>query len=207
MKAWAGLLAVVTGVQYLVLEAVAAAAWNDPGYRYAYNYISDLGVPGPRSDSGQRVIDSPLAAVMNTAFVLQGLGFLVVGLLLARHHPRRLPIAAFVVAHAVGNVLVAAFPSSTGSSFHVIGATLAIAGGNAAAFTIGTAKGSPLKVVSAVLPVLGLVSILLLGRVGAGEIDGVWERGGVYSITAWEIAFGVALLVASRRRLGESAAL
>jgi hypothetical membrane protein len=207
MKAWAGLVAVVTGVQYLVLEAVAAAAWVDPRYRYTYNYISDLGVPGPRSDTGHRVIDSPLSAVMNTAFVVQGLGFLVVGLLLARHHPRRHLITAFAGAHAVGNVLVASFPSSTGSGLHVVGAVLAIAGGNAAAFTVGTAKGGPLRLVSAVLPVLGLVGILLLGRVGAGELDGLWERGGVYSITAWEIAFGVALLVTSRRRLGESRAL
>lgn len=50
----------------------------------------------------------------------------------------------------------------------------------------------------AVLPALGLVSVLRLGRIGAGEVDGLWERGGVYSITAWEIAFGVVLLVTGR---------
>ncbi|MEO6086259.1 MAG: DUF998 domain-containing protein [Umezawaea sp.] len=183
---WAGLVAVLTGVQYLVLEAVAAAAWHDPPYRYAVNYISDLGAAG-----------SPLAWVMNTAFVVQGMGFLVLGLAIAAQlrGPRRFLVAGLAVAHAVGNVLVAAFPSSTGSGFHLAGAVLAIGGGNLAALFVGL-RG---------LPVLGLVSVLLLGRIGAGEIDGLWERGGVYSITAWEIVFGVVLLV--RSRLGESTVL
>jgi hypothetical membrane protein len=186
---WTGLVSLLTGVQYLVLEAVAAAAWTDPPYRYAADYISDLGASG-----------SPLAVVMNTAFVVQGAGFLVVALVVAAHvrGPRRFLVAAPAVAHALGNVLVAAFPSSTGSAFHLAGAVLAIAGGNLAAVAVGNRR-------LLVLPALGLVSVLLLGRVGAGELDGLWERGGVYSITAWEIAFGVVLLV--RSRLGESAAL
>lgn len=189
LERWTGLVAVLTGLQYLVLEAVAAAAWHDPPYRYTFNYISDLGAAG-----------SPLAVVMNVAFLVQGTGFLVVGLVVAAHvrGPRRLLVAALASAHAVGNVLVAAFPSSSGSGFHLAGAVLAIAGGNLAAIAVGARW-------LAVLPAIGLVSVLLLGRIGAGEIDGLWERGGVYSITAWEIAFGAVLLV--RSRLGESAAL
>ena len=193
---WAGLVPLVTGVSYLVLEAVAAAAWANPSYRYAVDYISDLGAAG-----------SPLAAVMNTAFVLQGLGFLVVGLLVARHvgGAWRYPLLFLTAAHAVGNVLVAAFPSSSGSGFHLVGAVLAIAGGNAAAFT---ASLGPVRWL-APLPVLGLLCVPLIGR---SEFHGLWERGSVYSITLWEIAFGVVLLLADRRersgrRLGESAAL
>ncbi|MCS7478782.1 DUF998 domain-containing protein [Umezawaea endophytica] len=192
---WAGLVALVTGVQYLVLEAVAAAAWTTPSYRYAVDYISDLGAAG-----------SPSAAVMNTAFVLQGLGFLVVGLVVAAHvgGPRRYLVAAFTVAHAVGNVLVAAFPSSSGSGLHLVGAVLAIVGGNAAAFAASHGRFRWLGV----LPVLGLLCAPLIGR---SEFHGLWERGSVYSITLWEIAFGVLLLVNRRepsgRRLGESPAL
>ncbi len=191
---WTGLVALLTGVQYLVLEAVAARA--TPPYRYAVDYISDLGAAG-----------SPLAAVMNTAFVAQGLGFLVVGLVVAggTGGPRRPLLVAFTVCHAVGNVLVAGFPSSSGSSLHVVGAVLAIVGGNLAAITASSGRVRWL----AVLPVLGLLCAPLIGR---SEFHGLWERGSVYSITAWEIAFGVVLLLANRRerqghRLGESAAL
>lgn len=193
---WAGLVSLLTGVQYLVLEAVAASAWTGSPYRYSVNYISDLGAAG-----------SPLAAVMNTAFVVQGLGFLVVGLVVAAgvDGPRRHLLIALTTAHAVGNVLVAAFPSSSGSGFHLVGAVLAIVGGNAAAFTASYGLVRRLGV----LPVLGLLSAPLISQ---GEFHGLWERGSVYSITAWEIVFGVVLLVVNRRerperRLGESAAL
>jgi hypothetical membrane protein len=193
LSRWTGLVALLTGVQYLVLEAVAAAAWTGTPYRYAVDYISDLGADG-----------SPLAAVMNTAFLVQGAGFLVVALVVAKHGGRWFPLVPFAVCHAVGNVLVAAFPSSTGSAFHFAGAVLAIAGGNAAAFTTGTATANPrgFRLFSAIVPMLGLLSALLIGRSG---FHGSWERGSVYSITAWEIAFGVVLLV--RSRLRESAAL
>ncbi|PRY46278.1 uncharacterized protein DUF998 [Umezawaea tangerina] len=183
-------MAVVTGVQYLVLEAVAASAWRDPPYDYVFNYISDLGVPGPRSDSGGRVLDSPLAAVMNTAFVVQGIGLLVVALVLAAHlHGlRRYLVVVFAVCHFLGNVLVALFHSTTPGAYHVVGAVLAIVGGNLLALTASTRRWL------VVLPVLGLVSALLIGRVGAGVVDGLWERGSVYSITAWELVCGVLLL-------------
>ncbi|HEX6340822.1 DUF998 domain-containing protein [Umezawaea sp.] len=191
---WVGLVALVTGVQYPVLEAVAASAWTGPPYRYPVDYISDLGASG-----------SPLAVVMNAAFVLQGLGFLVVGLVVARRAggARRHLLVVFTACHAVGNVLVAGFPSSSGSVLHVVGAVLAIVGGNLAAITASHVRWLALP------PALGLVSALFISR---SEFHGLWERGSVYSITLWEIAFGVVLLLAHRReragrRLGESAAL
>ncbi|MET1075676.1 MAG: DUF998 domain-containing protein [Umezawaea sp.] len=185
-----GLLAVLTGIQYVVLEAVAASAWTDPPYRYAFNYISDLGVPGPRSDSGERVLNSPLAWVMNTAFVVQGIGLLVVALAVAAHlhGVRRYLLAVFAVCHALGNVLVAVFHSTSPGAYHVVGAVLAIVGGNLLTLTAGTRRWL------VVLPVLGLVCALLIGRIGAGEVDGLWERGSVYAITVWEVLFGASLL-------------
>ena len=62
------------GLAYLMLEAVAAAAFR-PHYSYARNFISDLGKP---SD------DSPLAWLMNTAFGIQGTLFLVGAILTVR---------------------------------------------------------------------------------------------------------------------------
>ena len=104
------------GIAYLILEAVAAAAFR-PHYSYARNLISDLGIP---SDN------SPLAWLMNTAFCVQGTLFLVGAVLAA---PRRL-FLALAATNAVGNVLIAVFHSGTAT--HALGATLAIVGGNAA---------------------------------------------------------------------------
>ena len=91
------------GLAYLILEAIAAAAFR-PHYSYAHNFISDLGIP-----SGH----SPLAWLMNTAFCVQGTLFLVGAILAVRAVEARkaglfLTLAA---ANAVGNLLIAAFHS------------------------------------------------------------------------------------------------
>ena len=59
------------GLAYLILEAIAAAAFR-PHYSYTHNLISDLGAT------------SPLAWLMNTAFCLQGTLFLVGAILTVR---------------------------------------------------------------------------------------------------------------------------
>ncbi|MEU2133209.1 hypothetical protein [Streptomyces sp. NPDC018352] len=46
-------------VQWVVAEAIAAAARTDPPYSYATNHISDLGVPDRGTTSQDRVICSP----------------------------------------------------------------------------------------------------------------------------------------------------
>src|SRR3954467_538492 len=113
----------IGGVAYVALEAVAAAAF--PGYDYATNFISDLGRP-----------DSPLSALMNTGFVVQGTAFLAGAVLLSRSAGRRgLDVfTGCAAAKAVGNAVVASVPSGTPGIawLHVAGAVVAIVGGNVA---------------------------------------------------------------------------
>lgn len=55
--------AVLLGINALIFvgtEAIAAAGWRDPVYSYAYNYISDLGVPEVEAFQG-RLINSSLS--------------------------------------------------------------------------------------------------------------------------------------------------
>jgi hypothetical membrane protein len=73
---------VLSGIQYVTLEAIAAAAWKNPPYDYLANYISDLGVSQAQVYDG-RDVNSPLAWVMNTGFVLEGVLFVTGALLLA----------------------------------------------------------------------------------------------------------------------------
>jgi hypothetical membrane protein len=163
---------------YLVCEAVAAA--GSPGYSYAGDYISDLGV----------------AAVMNIgAFVAHGLLFLLGAVFASR---AALPGRGFVVAaaaNAVGNVLIAVFPSHvhTVVPWHVIGAALAIIGGNVAVLLGGRASSHQGYRRFSVM--LGTAGMVCLAAVVAGaEPAGLFERGSVYTIVAWELVSAATLL-------------
>ncbi|WP_193047227.1 DUF998 domain-containing protein [Mycolicibacterium baixiangningiae] len=173
---------------YLTAEASAAAAFR-PTYSYARDYISDLGVPG-----------QPLAALMNVAFAAQGCLFLLGAVLAAgrRHHR---PLLAFAAANAVGNLLVATVHAGDGA-LHLVGAALAIAGGNAAAIAGASLHpGARYRLVSRLLGVAGLVSLTALVVQAWAGVEvlpaPVWERASVYPILAWQLCAATAMLRAS----------
>jgi hypothetical membrane protein len=181
---------------YLVCEAIAAARF--PGYRYTADYISDLGV----------------SAVMNVgAFATHGVLFLAGAVVLTRAcSTRGWASRAFLlaaVANAVGNIVVATFRSgavdpSGHADWHVIGAGMAIVGGNVAVIIAGLgsrrlgASGS-YRLVSVAIGALGLACLLALiidGATGSRLLPaGLMERGGVYSIIGWEIITGLTILI------------
>lgn len=193
---------IVGGLQYAALEAVAASAWTSPPYDYVYNYISDLGVPDPQVYNG-RDVDSPLAWVMNTGLVVHGLLFALGAVLLAglfAGAARRL-FVAFALLHGVGIVLVGLFHEASGAPVaHVGGALFAILFGNLAALVAGLSwRGLGLPrwfgAASVALPMVGLLSeVVLLAGLADARFDGLFERGGVYSITVWEVLFGAVVL-------------
>jgi len=208
---------IVAAAVYLVAEAVSATAF--PGYSYATNYISDLGVPDVGTFQG-RAIDSPLHVVMNGAFVVHGVLFALAAILTVRGGAWR-PRAArtfvgLALVHAVGIVLVGLFPGSQTNAdnglivFHVLGAAMAMIAGNASAIVAGLTlrRESPgwLGSASIALGVVGLVGlVMLLVDSNSTAIsllpDGVWERAAVYAILVWELLVGVtALPTRSRTR-------
>jgi hypothetical membrane protein len=169
---------------YLTAEAVTAAAYR-PTYGYAHDYISDLGVPGP-----------PLAVLMNAAFVVQGSLFLLGAVLADGCRHRMLTVAA--AANAVGNVLVATVHAGEGP-LHLVGATLAIAGGNVAVLA-GAAlyPCSSQRLLSYLLGGTGLLSLLALALQAWARLEvlpsPLWERASVYSILAWQVCAAASLL-------------
>lgn len=203
----------LAAVQYVVLEAVAAAAWHDPPYNYAVNFISDLGNPVAGDVFDGRTINSPLHLVMDTAFIAQGVLFAAAAVLL---HPlyraagRRLGKALLVLAvlHGIGVIMVGLFPESAAALTngviiaHGIGAATTIITGNVIAIVVAAAgRGLAVpawhRVLGFTLGVLGLAAFVLLQvnhslYVSAG---GVPERIAVYTIIAWEAVTGIALLV------------
>ena len=202
---------VVAALGYLILEGVAAAGF-EPAYSYARNYISDLGLPSGMVVHGQTIY-SPQAHLIHAAFYLQGVLFLV-GASLIVGVPDNRRARAFlgaVAANAVGNVVIGTVHSGT---LHVAGAVLAIVEGNAAILT-GPAAIEELaarrwyRVASKLIAVLGLscVTMLMFNSATAKTLllpAGAWERGSVYSITAWQLLTAACLLTRTTRDAARS---
>ena len=198
---------VVAAVGYLVLEAVAAAGF-EPAYSYASNSISDLGVTAGELVHG-RMIDSPRAYLMHIAFYLQGILFFAGALLIVGvPDSRRARIfLGLVAANAVGNIVVGTVHSG---KVHVIGAALAIIGGNTAILAgsavVGTVCGHRwYRSTSKLVAALGLLCLIMLQINSATTRanllpDGAWERGSVYSITIWQLLTAACLLNTRRIR-------
>lgn len=199
----------------MVTEAAAASAWKDPLYSYGYNNISDLGVPSCGGQVEGRTICSPLSVVMNTGFVLQGVLFVVAAFVLFRLLPGRLRWAYLILAavHGVGITLVGLVHGSPeavadGSiTWHVVGAALAIVGGNLVSIVVGchvlrSRLERWLGIVWVVLGVLGIASLALMttftGDANFTDVISWFERGAVYPIMAAESVAGVALLYSRR---------
>ncbi|MFZ3307492.1 MAG: DUF998 domain-containing protein [Mycobacterium sp.] len=192
------------GLAYLMLEAVAAAAFR-PHYSYVRNRISDLGAT------------SPLAWLMNTAFCVQGTLFLVGAVLAVRAVDARKArlFLALAAANAVGNLLIAAFHSGpTGTAWvHASGAVLAIAGGNAAILAGWCVVSGPAwyRKVSIGLGGFGLVSFTMFAIESTTTAvhllpPAVWERCSVYPIITWQMLTAAWLLLSRQPILSRAQA-
>ncbi|MCZ8378511.1 DUF998 domain-containing protein [Mycobacterium sp. CPCC 205372] len=173
---------------YLLAEAVAAA--HHPGYSYAHDAISDLGTP-----------QSPSAVLMNAGFCLQGAMFLLGAVLAVRavRPSRPAPVLVCAAANAAGNVLVATVHSGAGP-WHVVGAVLAIAGGNLTALAAAPMlRPAAVRWASAALGATGLACAAMW--VITDRLPGpVLERVSVYTIVCWQVLAAAALLPAWRER-------
>jgi hypothetical membrane protein len=170
---------------YLTAEVVTATGVES--YSYLDDYISELGVSG----------------LMNRAFMLHGVLFLIGAVLVVRSVELGWTGRAFVVAAAVnalGNVGVGGFPSGTAA--HVTGAGMAIIGGNVAVIlgALGSRSlgaGQWFRRAGVTLGAVGLLCLAVLvidGVNGASLPVGLVERGAVYPIIAWELLAGVTIL-------------
>jgi hypothetical membrane protein len=183
------------GVLYLASEAAAAFAFV-PRYSYRDDFISDLGVPTCAATC------SPLHALMNWDFALQGGLFLGAALAVAGSltTPARFGLIALAALNGIGNVLIGMFPETDPAELplhlrvHVAGAFLAIVFGNATALLsawafreLGLARIH--RFASLTMPPIAAVALTMLAvRSASNPVpDGVLERISVYSITVWEL--------------------
>lgn len=195
------------GLQYLLAEKITALGWNTPAYLYTQNYISDLGIPQCGQMADGRHICSPLHAVMNSGFAIEGILFalacvLLLGIFTGRG--RSLFLLTGLL-HGAGGVLIALFHSgsaSNGITLHQVGAVMAIGGGNlclisAAWLMLAKTGFSPYARLSLFLGCFGLVCMF---AISSGKFPiGIIERAAVYPITFWQILTGAMLLIKSRQ--------
>jgi hypothetical membrane protein len=204
----AAIVLIANTVQWVVAEAVTAAAWTDPPYSYAANYISDLGVPDCGTEFQSRVICSPLHSLMNGSFIAEGVLFAIAMVLLAgllRGRTRKIVIALGLL-HGAGMVLVGLFHGSAdgpsaGLILHVAGAGVGILCANTLAIMAGSLRQLALPTAyrrfSVAVGVLGLISEALVSA--SPGTAGAFERGGVYSWLLWGLVTGVLVVRKSRR--------
>jgi hypothetical protein len=194
----AGALLITGPVIFLLAEFVTAAAWTDPPYSYTYHFISNLGVHGPSTLFGQYMY-SPLAWVMNTAFILFGITILA-GIALLRglsgwHRWATLVPATLL---AVGGVLLGLFPGSSEAledgtgEYHGMGAFAGFIGANILAIMLGKMRrrvGFSLGIGRALVTagVVGLLSttvylLTIISSAGDSTIGiiGLIERGATH---------------------------
>jgi len=209
-------LVLLLGFVYLALEAITAAAWIDPPYDWARNYISDLGFSDCAVVDGTRIC-SPLHPLMNAAFLVQGTvfaaGALMVAPIVLRGRRSRVPVTVLLVASGIGTFFVGVFHQSLALSaaglngLHVLAAFIAIAAGDIGIALLGglllsDAEWRGYGVAILVIGVVGVLGgLLLLARADLGLGLGTIERIAVYPLNGWTVGTGVGLLVTSYREV------
>lgn len=201
------ILFIAASTVYLSAEAIAAQAWSTPEYRYSFHYISDLGVSKRLMIDGREVF-SPLAVVMNTGFVLYGIlsaSSYIAVLPMVKNKAKWL-IIIFALIQGTGNMLVGLFPGESYdyASTHIIGAGMSIIGGNITLILIGLflqikTQSHWTKVSAMLLGILGLIALTTMLTNDFGY-PAVFERLSVYTMTLWNLLFGVWLIRRYKKR-------
>lgn len=194
-------------------ELVTAAAWQDPPYAPLYNWVSHLGVPGSAQEAFGQVINSPLAWVMNTGWILYGV-LAATGLILVlrfRTGIRPILIGALGLVAGIGIILVALVHGSQENVdnglivLHLLGAQAAIIAGNLSAVLVGIFQrrlgiSRGIGTASLIIGIVGLISFVVFMtdyQSGAEWNLGLFERGAVYGAYLGHALLGASLLGAA----------
>lgn len=216
-RPWWAVALVVTGVGFVVVEAIVAARWSAPPYSYVHNFVSDLGNPQVGAFDGW-FIDSPWATVMNIGFVAHGALFAGGTLGLARRlrGTTRMVFLAAASSEAAGFIVVGLVPSSPATAtdgtliVHYIAAGFGILGGNAAVIIAGRAwrrLSLPRWAgrAGAGLGIVGAVTVLAWMAVFTLVPPGIPERVAIYTVVAWVTLAGVTVRAGSRPSVASAA--
>jgi hypothetical membrane protein len=195
-------------LQYFAGEAISIMGWRGP-YSLSKNYISDLGAIGCGSTAaglnGQTgALCSPLHAVMNTSFVLQGL-LIVAGALCVRpmFPAGKLWAGGLLLAglSGLGVFVVGLAPEDTMPAIHYLAAVENLFCSNAAMTLLGIAMLSwrpETRLMGALTLCAGVIGLFGFACLGAHAYLGLgvggMERITAYPFPLWIAAMGALLL-------------
>ena len=195
-----GAFVYVSSILYFFAQVFVGWIWTSPQYSLWTNTISDLGNTHCGAYRGSQVC-SHRHGWMNLAFVFVGLVMVVGSSLLYHEFERRswdtwrfVGFAVMAIG-GVGAILVGAFPENENGTGHVIGASLAIGGGNIALLILAIAlRGDiPERLRRFMLwwaPISLVASFMFVFKRHFGLGSGGLERIAAYPETIWLISLG-----------------
>ena len=188
----AGYVFILASIYYVLAEAISAAFFNDSLLNtYTIHTISELGIPNA---------NSPLSALMNSAFILMGLALIFGSFYSFRDYIIRYKPLFYILAviTGIGVIIVGTIHGGNPftSGYHVFGAVMAILGGNVMLAVISRSMdefGRYQKSTLA-LGIFGIIVFWIMFLSFENPYMPILERLSVYTLIIWSFLTGIYLL-------------
>ena len=188
----AGIVFILGSLYYLLAEAISAFSFNDLlTNTYLFHTISELGIPN---------INSPLAFLMNSAFVIIGLTFLFGNFYKLKDFIIKNKVIFYIltIVSAIGVIIVAMIHAGNPvtDGYHSLGAIMAILGGNLLLIIMSRSmdKFETYQKITLALGIIGLIAFWIMFFNMESLYMPIFERLSVYTLIIWSFISGVYLL-------------
>ena len=188
----AGIVFIFGSLYYLLAEAISAFSFNDLlTNTYLFHTISELGIPNA---------NSPLAFLMNSAFVIIGLTFLFGNFYKFKELIIKNKVVFYIltIVAAVGVIIVAMIHAGNPvtDGYHSLGAIMAILGGNLLLIIVSRSmdKFESYQKITLALGIIGLIAFWIMFFNMQSLYMPIFERLSVYTLIIWSFISGVYLL-------------
>ena len=188
----AGIIFIIGSLYYVIAEAISAISFNASLFNtYIFHTISELGIPNG---------NSPLFWLMNSAFILIGLALIFSNFYRLKDFIIKNKAIFYILTLVTGvGVIIVGFihggnPFTLG--YHMLGAMMAILGGNVLLVVISRSMQDfgIYQKATLILGILGLIAFWIMFFNMEVSFMPVFERLSVYTLILWSFLTGVYLL-------------
>ena len=188
----AGIIFIFLSIYYMLVEFISATFTNTSLFNtYSFYTISELGIPNQFSS---------YYYLMNSGFVVVGLGLLLGVFLKFKDLIVKNKLIFYVLTFvtSIGVIIVAVIHGGNPLtlSYHMLGAIMAIFGGNLLLIVVSRSMSEfgTYQKISLTLGIIGEFSFLLLVVFNSCDFFPVFERLSVYTLILWSFFTGIYLL-------------
>ncbi len=188
----AGYVFIIGSLYYVLAEAISATFFNDSIFNtYIFHTISELGIPNA---------NSPLSLLMNSAFILIGLTLIFGNFYKFKDYivKNRTIFYILTLVTGLGVIIVGLIhggnPFTLG--YHMMGAMMAILGGNVLLVIISRSMGEfeGFQKATLTLGILGIIVFWIMFFSMQSLYMPVFERLSVYTLIIWSFLTGIYLI-------------